>query len=392
MKKLMMLILSGLVAILLLQVIGCEGNAGKRGGIGDTGDTGDPYNEPIPENRYFALAVGNNSVVAHNGAPKLYLAFDTLHANAGDTVVCQRLTGSIVPEVDGIDGGSAEWGGKSTDVILRKAVLYDNKIGTARVRAAYDENYIYFQVKWTEVADSALGLAVGEDLYPSQWVFDSLPTTVVSGRRTEFWSKVLMGDEDRVMLMFEIAHLTWFEHDGCLVTCHAGTATSLPGTNYHSTKSAHARMDIWSWSSITSNPTGYADDKYMDGTGQIPDASEVLQYTDGMKGDIGRATSMTNLYYVFTTAGGTTTISAYRPLYQSATDPDSLATYPIWDWQMTTYTATGWHKGYAVPSFITTIPTLSRADILSRGKFDNGTWTVEFRRLRATGNGDDAKF
>jgi hypothetical protein len=194
MKKLMMLILSGLVVILLLQVIGCEGNAGKRGITGDTGDTGDPYSQPVPENRYLALAIGNNSIVAHNGAPKLYLAFDTLHANAGDTVVCQRLTGSKVPEVDGIDRGSAEWwGDKFTDVVLRKAALYDNKIGTARVRAAYDQNYIYFQVKWTEVADSALGLAVAEDLYPSKWVFDSLPAVPVSGQRTEFWSKVVMG-------------------------------------------------------------------------------------------------------------------------------------------------------------------------------------------------------
>ena len=392
MKKLMMLILSGLVAILLLQVIGCEGNAGNRGIPGGQGDTGDPYSQPIPENRYFALAVGNNSAAAHNGAPKLYLVFDTLHATAGDTVVCRRLTGSNVPEVDGIDGGSAEWGDKFTDVVLRKAVLYDNKINTARVRAAYDQNYIYFQVKWTEVADSALGLAVAEDLYPTKWVFDSLPSTIVSGQRTEYWSRVVMGDEDRVMLMFEVKHLNWFEHDGCLVTCHAGTATTLPGTNYHSTKSAKARMDIWSWSSITSNPTGYANDKYMDGTGQTPNEFEPLGYSDGIKGDIGRATSMTNLFFVYTTSGSTRTISAYHPLYQTATDPDSIATYPLWDWQITTYTATGWRQGFAVPTFVTTVPTLSRADIISSGKFDNGTWTVEFKRLRATGNGDDTKF
>lgn len=387
MKKLMMLILSGLVAILLLQVIGCEGNAGNRGTPGPPGDPGDPYGQPVPENRYFSLAVGNNSVVAHNGASKLYLAFDTLHANAGDTVVCQRLTGGKVPEVDGIDGGSAEWSDKSTDVVLRKAVLYDNKIETARVRAVYDQNYIYFQVKWTEVADSALGLAVAEDLYPSKWVFDSL---VASGRK-DFWSKVVMGDEDRVMLMFEVTRLNRFEHDGCLVTCHAGSeSANLPGTNYHSTKSAQARMDIWSWSSITSNPTGYADDKYMDGTGQIPDEFQPLKYKDGIKGDIGRAPSMANLFFVF--SGAPRVISAYRPLYQAATDPDSIATYPLWDWQISTYDTTGWRKGFAVPTFIATVPTQSRADIMSHGKFDNGTWTVEFRRLRATGNGDDTKF
>jgi hypothetical protein len=382
MKKLMMLILSGLLAILLLQVIGCEGKAGNRGTPGDIGDNGDPYNQPVPENRYFALAVGNNSLLAHNGAPKLYLAFDTLHANAGDTVVCNRLTGSLVPEIDGIDGGSAEWGDKFTDVELRRTVLSDNKIDLARVRATYDQDYIYFQVKWVEFADSALGLTVAENIHPSQWVFDSLTAALK-------WKKVVMGDEDRAMLMFEITPLTWFDHDGCLVTCHAGTSTAnIPGTNYHSTKSAQAKMDIWSWSSITSNPTGYADDKYMDGTGQIPDLSEPLGYTDGIKGDIGRATSMANLFFVL--IGNDTT--AYRPLYISGADPDSIATYPLWDWQLTTFTETGWRLGFAVPTFVTTTPTLSRADIISRGKFDNGTWTVEFRRLRATGNGDDVRF
>ena len=390
MNKLMMLILSGLVTILLLLVIGCEGNAGNRGGIGDPGDTGDPYIAPVPENRYFALAVDNNSIVAHNGAPKLYLAFDSLHTNAGDTVVCRRLTGSTVPEVDGIDGGSAEWGDEPANIALRKMVLDGNKIESASVRAAYDQNYIYFQVKWTEVADSALGLAVAEDLYPSKWVSDAAAST------GKGWSKVVIGAEDRVMLMFEIKRLNWFDHDGCLVTCHAGSGVPgiPPGTNYHSTRSAQARLDIWSWSSITSNPTGYADDKYMDGTGQILDEFLPLGYKDGIKGDIGRATSMENLYFVSATSGQPPVLDtlAFRPLYQAATDPDSTASYPLWDWQIATYVATGWHQGYEVPTFVTTIPTQSRADIMSRGKFDNGTWTVEFKRLRATGNGDDAKF
>lgn len=383
MKKLMMLIISGLVTILLLQVLGCEGNAGNRGTFGDPGDPGNPYNQPIPNNRYFALAVSNGSADAHNGAPKLYLAFDSLHTNAGDTVVCRRLTGSQVPEVDGIDGGSAEWGDTFTDVVLKKMVLRDNKIESARVRAVYDQNYIYFQVKWTEVADSALGLTVAENLHPSEWVRDSLAPSGTG------WRQVVLGDEDRVMLMFEITRLNWFDHDGCLVTCHAGTITPPPyATNYHSTRSGQSRMDIWSWSSITSNPTGYANDKYMDGTGQIADLLQPLKYTDAIKGDIGRATSMANLSIVYTT----TDTSVYHPQYQTTNDPDSIATYPLWDWQITTYTETGWSQGFAVPTFISTIPTLSRADIMSRGKYDNGTWTVEFRRLRATGNGDDTKF
>jgi hypothetical protein len=151
-------------------------------------------------------------------------------------------------------------------------------------------------------------------------------------------------------------------------------------------------MDIWSWSSITSNPTGYADDKYMDGTGQIKDPFQPLGYTDAIKGDIGRGTSIANLLFEYTGQDTSLRVTAYRPLYQTATDPDSIAIYPFWDWQVTTYDTTGWRQGFTVPTSITTVPILSRADIMSRGKFDNETWTVEFKRLRATGNGDDAKF
>jgi hypothetical protein len=384
MKKLMMIIFLGLVALLLLQVLGCEGMAGKRGIEGDTGEQGDPYAAPVPDNRTFSLAIGNNSPMIHNGAPKLLLAFDNAHANAGDTVVCQRLTGSVVPSIDGIDD-SGEWPEKYTDVQLHKLAFKNNKIETARVRSAYDEQYIYFQVKWTEVADSALGLAVNEDLHPSHWLYqDTLP------KLDSIWRKEVVGDEDRVMMMFEITPMTWYSHDGCLVTCHSGGATiEAPETNYHSTRNAKSKMDMWSWSSVTSNPAGFADDKYLDGTGQALDPSTVLGYRDGIKGDLGRAPFMANLDLVMRSA--TTVIS--RPLYQSISDPDSISTYPFWDWQMTAYTnSSGWRMHFQVPSFITTIPTLSRADIMARGKYDNGTWTVEFKRLRATGNGDDTKF
>lgn len=384
MKKLMLIILSGLTVFLLLQVLGCEGKAGNRGIPGDPGDPGDPYVAPVPDNRFFSLAVGNNSPLVHNGAPKVYLAFDETHANAGDTVVCQRLTGTIVPEVDGIDG-VGEWPAKYTDLTLRKLALYNNKIEVARVRAAFDELYIYFQVTWTEVADSAFRLAVEENLYPGHWLYQD-----TSARRDSVWRREYVGNEDRVMFMFEITPMTWYDHDGCLVTCHAGGENiDMPESNFHSTRNNRAKMDLWSWSSISTNPVGFADDKYMDGTGQILDRSALLGYIDGIKGDLGRATTFPNLDFVLQSADSV----RYRPLYMQLTDPDTLATYPMWDWQMTAYaSSTSWRLNYRVPLFITTVPTLSRADIVARGKYDNGTWTVEFKRLRATGNGDDAKF
>jgi hypothetical protein len=402
MKKLMMILLTLLVALSVLLIIGCEGNAGKRGLTGDGGDSGNPYSEPVPVNRYFALAIGNNSQIVHNGAPTLYLAFDTLHQSAGDTIVSRHLTGTQVPVIDGVDGGTAEWGDKYTDIALRKIAGYDNGIETARVRSAYDENFVYFQVKWSEVAVPEFGVSASESNDPRRWQhgLDSMKDTtdetgqrwIYAGKNPDIWKVINTNhDEDRLMFLFEITPVFWFEHDGCLVTCHAGDGlkdTSLAGTYFHGTNAAKARMDAWSWSSVTSNPTGYADDQYMDSKGQTVNPDEDLHYTDGMHVDLGGPPTRSNRQTVIQS----NVLMINRPIYQHADQPAAAVSYPLWDWQIAKVANAGWDSLATVPWFITSIPTGSRADVVARGKFDNGTWTVELRRVRNTGNGDDAKF
>ena len=413
MKKLVIYLLSGFVAILLLLVIGCEGNAGKRGITGDPGDNGNPYADPIPANRYFSLAIGNNSMIVHNGAPKLFLSFDSLQASSGDTVVCQPLASGRTPEIDGLDGGTAEWGPKFTDVALRRAAGYDNQIHSALVRAAYDQNYVYFQVKWTEVADSAFGLTASESNSPKRWLhgFDFRDSVIVDSTASidttkvppvtnwvYIWEHIFIGgnpkawqttdvnqDQDRVLFLFEITNIFRYDHDGCLVTCHAADDPNLPETNFHSTGNAKYRMDVWSWSSVSSNPTGHADDKYMDSRGVAATPAEDLGYFDGIKADLGIPPTLLNLEISADTA-------IHRPLYRSSDKSDMHPAYPLWEWQIASVDTIGWDSTATIPRFITRIPTGSRADVTAQGKFDNGTWTVEFKRARNTGNGDDVRF
>jgi hypothetical protein len=381
MKKLITILLIGLTPLLLLQVIGCEGISGPRGDNGDQGDQGDPYKVSPPANRYFSLAVGNNSRVNHNGAPKLYLAFDSLTGAAGDTVVCQRLASGQVPVIDGVDQGATEWGSKSTSVALYKIAGNDNRIYSALVRAVWDKEYVYFLVKWTEVADSQLGIQVGESNSPSRWV-----NPATDGSSPRRWRQIA-SDEDRLMLFFEASTVDWFDRIGCFITCHTWIDSSE--MNIHSTRSARERVDVWSWGAASTNPVGFADDKVM---GNVVSSDLDTKPFDGIFGDLGTPLIRLNSFYFYISTDTNATI--FRPVYQSVDDPNADAPYPLWDYEITPVSSSGWQTGSTIPVFFTSIPSGSRADIVAKGRFDtaNGTWTVELRRARITGNGDDAQF
>lgn len=188
------------------------------------------------------------------------------------------------------------------------------------------------------------------------------------------WSRVISG-EDRLLMLFEITNVTRFEHDGCLVTCH--TSEDNPLTNYHATRGARERMDIWMWGAGSTNHTGYAFDGYL-----ISQRGGL-----GIKTDLGTPLNFPNRFRAV--AGADTTD---RPLYQSVDDPNSNSGYPLWDWKISRVSTTGWIAGSTVPGHVSLIPSGSAADISAVGKYDDGTWTVELKRMRRTGNGDDTQF
>jgi hypothetical protein len=90
-------------------------------------------------------------------------------------------------------------------------------------------------------------------------------------------------------------------------------------------------------------------------------------------------------------------VVAEFPAYQHLNDPNYNAPLPLWDHELITLDIdedTPWESGSTIPSYFSSVPTGSNADIVARGSFDEGTgtWTVEFKRARRTGNGDDVQF
>ncbi len=365
-------LLFGVALLVGVFTIGCDGVSGPRGPIGDPGDPGDDYAKPAPANRFFSLAVTNNSQRSHNGAPKIYLAFDGGHQAAGDTVVSQRLPEGKVPSIDGIDGGTSEWGDLSTSITLLRAAGDYNFIESAHIRSAFDNEYVYFQVQWTEVANAEFGWEVSRSENPTPWIYpDSTVADTAVNVNLHRWDKGTT-NEDRLNLLFEITPVTRYESDGCYVTCHT---TAGDETNYHATRAARERMDIWHWTAATTNHTGYGYDRYMDHT------------SNGVKPDVGLPVVRVNREFDF--AGADTTD---RPLYQVFGQPGFSKAYPLWDYEITRVANSGWTAGTTIPSYINSIPTLSAADLIAVGEYNDGTWTVEMKRKRNTGNGDDVQF
>lgn len=111
--------------------------------------------------------------------------------------------------------------------------------------------------------------------------------------------------------------------------------------------------DIWYWKSFRTNPLGYADDK-IHIYSKVPSKKAVRLYSKNnsifylqRKGDRGK--------------------SAYQPQILLGKGKDIEEKYT--------------HRQ----------PTDSRADILAKGQWDNGFWTVEFMRKLSTNNNDDVQ-
>jgi len=164
-----------------------------------------------------------------------------------------------------------------------------------------------------------------------------------------------------------------------MVTCH--TNEDQIETNYHATRGGREFMDVWTWGAGLTNSTGYARDQYM--TNSV--SNNILD-------DNGIPVVITNQVATVSNQG---VASLRQPVYAAVGDPNVNASYPLWTWNLAGLPTTGWVAGSQIPAFISMpTPSNSAGDVEAEGHFDSdtGTWTVELRRLRRTGNGDDAQF
>lgn len=322
--------------------LGCAGEAGPAGPAGPAARL------PVPTDTSFSFAVTNNGGEHHRGANALALDFDGTSATP-TRVVAARV--ARPPQIDGRDEGAGPWGGFESAVSFGAG---NDRVGieSATLRAAYDDEFIYFFARWTETTGDSQ--TVGASTARRQYRYDGMA-----------WSR--SGDEDRAFFIFPIDDAR-FATGGCVSGCHGATMAAPTGTHW----------DVWHWKAARTGPSQTADDQWWD------DGTFSARPNNGRNDDEGLSA------YV---EPGSATMPTHAPA--TARPGGGAVAGPLWVWEAVPFNAAAqWAAGDAFPGVYARLPSGSRADVRAIGRFDTatGTWTLELRRARRTGNRDDVAF
>ncbi|MBU1320611.1 MAG: hypothetical protein KKG33_06580 [candidate division Zixibacteria bacterium] len=356
--------LSLLMALLMLSFLGCEGDQGPQGSQGAQGDDGadgrDASTDP-PGDMIFGLAITNNSEFNQNGNTKIRLTFDQSAEPSEDVVVCYKL--DKPPVIDGQDQGIEDWGSDEftiSSIPLTNLRGIDNRISFADIRAGYDDKYIYFMVSWQEIVDASQGLAATADWFPGRWRLQ------VIGRDST-WSRQPV-TEDQMYLFWDISGVDGWAANGSDLLYHDDDSTLY--------LSGSGLVDVWHWKAGRTGLIGYFDDEYITGA------------TPSVQDDHGSAGYVDNVFD-----------SLPRWMHKDgilAAGEDISPPFQLWN-TVPFNVSLKWPNNATIIGFVSVMPTGGRADIECSGKdsWNPGAgdrWTMEFRRLRNTGHGDDVKF
>ena len=266
-----------------------------------------------------------------------------------------------------------------------------------RVKAVYDETYLYMLLVWDD--DKA-------SVRRQPWVKQSDGTWQVLAAKTPAptlgmtWGSYLgtaeeedatrFNYEDKFALMWNTygaSSVAGFEQSGCAVTCHDPAQANRPGMSYNPNEAWSAAKkytnvsgeiaDLWHWKLVRNNQHAKADDQYV--RYWVPGAAGA--------GDGGRASDAGAAGY-----GNNPALNG-RPQYRG---PSSGAPpYYIYDNQkilLPDAELAALPVGAAIANMITSGPTGGRADIDAKGIWNGRNWSLELRRKLVTGEATDVQF
>ena len=356
------LLLLGLIA--LLAVLACEGDVGPQGPKGTEGEPGEDAEIGIPADMTFSLAIFNGTEKDHNGANLILLTFDSTASSSKTVVVANRVDGP--PVIDGIDEGTAAWGDESSTLDLTGQAYADNFIDEAFVRAAYDDNNVYFLVRWTEVDEEDFEVGINDSHL--DWVLGVVDTL---GNTDMVLDEQF---EDRLGLAFYngTSQISTWKSLGCLSACHELSMSSLANSMI---------VDVWQWGAYRSEALGIALDRaitvrgFADDAG-IPPYFRNFQAIDRIVEEEAFVDSMP--LYMHTLQSG---------------NPNYIPDAPLWDYLIVPFDEEMvWNQNSFIPGWILQTPSEGNDLITAKGNYHNGTWTVEFSRTRRTSDPYDTDF
>jgi len=211
------------------------------------------------------------------------------------------------------------------------------------LNAMADGQFLYFAASWDDPTTT-------ENVFKEQWTFDG-----------STWDH--SENEDRIAFMWDMG-LNGSEGATCMQMCH-------PPDMYTST----GKVDVWHWKSARSNPMGFADDKYFDPTGRHGDDG-TSSYSDNDDDGSGNPTFMAtndpgaNTIFLVNDATALTAFDPYGTIMPAHT-VDVAVPFDL---------GGTFNTGDVIPGYVLRIPNGDRASVMSAGKYDNGVWTVEFKK------------
>jgi hypothetical protein len=217
-----------------------------------------------------------------------------------------------------------------------------------------DGNYFYLAATWQDPTES---------VDKKQWTSNG-----------STWSQ--SGEEDRIAFMFDMGQNDP-EGVNCLSMCHSPIMNTSVG-----------KVDVWHWKAHRGNPMGFADDKYFNnilgGDGGRHGDDGTSAYSDNADDGSGNPTFMAtndpgaNVNFLVNDAAAQTAFDPFGLVLPAHTVDVAVPFNP----------GATFNSGNVIPGYVLRIPNGDRADVMSAGKWDNGVWTVEFKR-KNTGSDND---
>lgn len=152
--------------------------------------------------------------------------------------------------------------------------------------------------------------------------------------------------------------------NSCANYCHENASPP-----YMATDTPSLYVDVWHWKAARTNPMGFADDQHLQSVVDYS-SSEVT----GRRADEGTSTYMNNgdIAPLFAPADGGLYITSDNiiPFDENA----------------------DWKAGDTIPGYVLRAPDGSRADVMAKGTYKDGVWTLEITRAKTTSDsvGDQA--
>jgi hypothetical protein len=330
-----------------------------------------------PASTFFALGIWDNSSGVPQGASLVNLYFDE-GVRDSESVVAMRTASPPT-----LDGEASDWEGNDASPIgmsprgtasgfseelwkqeyllaTGSAPIFDFGIYEARVKAAYDDQNIYFLVQWNDNT---------QDDRRGEWFFDGVK-----------WSRNLMMNEDKLSFAFNIDDTTrGFDEIGCAVACHMHTRlgdVSDAGRAYRfrmHTKRPGEITDVWTWKAATTNPMAHSDDSYWDDLGRKSDGPTDWIISNSVNTDAGAMPA-----YMSADGVNANPSSIYSP------DAGTPVAVP--------FDGTAAVAGARIPGYVMQWASPNRDGVRAVGKWSNGQWTVELARERVSADLKDVRF